>query len=227
MTGWRRAAVWPVAFSVHTAIASAAAPQLPPEPPRADVAVGVMFTAAMPLGDASADLIRPDGSPLALFRSDVTVRPGPGLEVHVSRRILARWSAELSGTWAVTDIQTRVSSDFEDVPAATLTERLSRFSIEGSALWIVAGGPTRSVFVRAGAGWMREVAGAATLAEDGIIGSAGAGVKSWWRRATPGGGRRWGVRLDGRAVFRARGVDLGADTVRVAPAAAADLLFGF
>jgi hypothetical protein len=222
---WRL--MWCVVLGGVAANVAAAGAQQPSPQPRVQLAVGGVFTGPMPLGATSADLTRPDGSPLPLFETDVSLRPGPGAEAHLTRLLGTRWAAELSGTWTATTIRTRISSDFESVPATTLTERLSRFAVEGSLLWHLARTADRTVFLRAGGGWMREVAGSATFSDDGLVGSVGAGVRYWWRRSTPGGGRRWGVRLDGRAVLRARGVDLGAETVRVAPAAAADLLFGF
>jgi hypothetical protein len=226
MTRVRRRLTCSVVLGVVAVNVAGAAAQQPGQP-RVQVAVGGVFTGPMPLGTTSADLIRPDGTPLPLFESDLSLRPGPGAEAHLTRLLGTRWAAELSGTWTATTMRTRISSDFEGVPATTLTERLSRFAVEGSLLWHLAATADRAVFLRAGGGFMREVAGAATFSDDGLIGSVGAGVKYWWRRSTPGGGRRWGVRLDGRAVLRARGVDLGAETIRVAPAAAADLLFGF
>ena len=222
-----RRRVWPVVLAVVAVNVAPLAAQQPPGPPRWQVAVGGAYVGAMPLGSESADLQRPDGSPLPLFQTDVSLRQGLGVEVHLTRQLGARSAAEVTGAWTSTRIRTRVSSDFENIPAATLTERLSRFAVEASVLWNFAATADRSVFLRAGGGWMREVAGSATFTDDGLIGNVGVGMKYWWSRSTPGQGRRWGVRLDGRAVLRARGVDLGAETVRVAPAAAADLLFGF
>ena len=223
---WRRlasaAAVAVVALGPPTAGAQAPGD----DRPRIETGVGGLFVGPMPLGSSSADLLQPDGRPLPLFRAETSLRPGPGIEAHLSRRVGPRWAAEVSGAWALTAIRTRASGDVEDVPSATLTAGLFRFSVQGSALWSIAATADREVFLRAGAGWMRELTRSAGLARDGVIGTAGVGVKYWRHRSTPGG-RRWGVRLEGRAVLRARGVALGAETVRVAPAAAADVLFGF
>jgi hypothetical protein len=217
----------PFLFALLAVNAAPLTAQQPSGQPRLQVAVGGTFVGVMPLRSGSADLVRPDGGQLPLFSTDVSLRPGPGVEVHLARQLGSRWAAELTGGWTATRIRTRISNDFEDVPASTLTERLSRFAVEASLVWSVSATADRSVFLRAGGGWMREVAGATGFADDGVIGNVGVGMKYWWSRSTPGRGRRWGVRLDGRAVLRARGIDLGADTVRVAPAAAADVLFGF
>jgi hypothetical protein len=211
---------------VSTGLGVPAAAQPSGGTPRTELAVGGFFLGPMPIADASAAFVRPDGSPFPVFRTSTSIRPGPGVEVHLARRLGARWAAELSGAWAFTRLRTRVSGDVEDAPAATATERLWRYAVEASAVWTVRGGANRAVFLRGGAGWMREAAGTSALGRDGIVGNVGAGVKYWWG-STPDGGRRWGVRLEGRAVLRARGVDLGARHVRAAPAAAAGLLIGF
>jgi hypothetical protein len=65
-----------------------------------------------------------------------------------------------------------------------------------------------------------------TLADNGVIGNAGAAVKYWWGDSSSVG-RRLGLRLDGRAVLRSGGVDVGAGSLQVAPAASADLMIGF
>ena len=162
-----------------------------------------------------------------LFTSDVSLATGPGAELHFGRPLGSRLALEATGTWTVTKIRTRVSSDFENAPDATLTEDLSRFSVEGSALWRVAGGANRALYLRGGAGWMRELTPGGTLAETGVIGNVGAAVKYWWGASSSIQGRRLGLRLDGRAVLRSGGVDLGAEGVHVAPAASADLMIGF
>ena len=74
---------------------------------------------------------------------------------------------------------------------------------------------------------MRELAAGATVAETGVIGNVGTAVKYWWGAPSSIQRRRLGLRLDGRAVLRSGGVDLGVTGVRVAPAASADLMIGF
>jgi hypothetical protein len=211
---------------LSTVVASAPA-AAQSSPGRYELSIGAVMMGPMPIGERDATLTRPTGAPLVLFNSDITVGAGPGAEIHFGRGLGPRLALEATGTWAFTKIHTRASSDFENATEATLTEDLSRFSIEGSALWRVAGGAARALLLRGGAGWMRELTPGATLAENGVIGNVGAAVKYWWGTSSSTRGRRLGLRLDGRAVLRAGGIDLGAEGVRVAPAAAADLMFGF
>lgn len=193
-----------------------------------EAAFGVSWVGTMPTGDRSADLARPDGGPLSLFRTKVSIGPGPGAEVHVSKAVSPGFAAELSGSWTRLEIRTEIIADSEGAALVTATTSLSRIAIEGSGLWTLAGtSDATSFFVRAGGGWMRELAAGAVLAADGAVGNAGAGVKYWWGTSIPGRGRRWGLRVDGRAVLRWRGVDLGTRTVRVAPAASANLMIRF
>lgn len=193
-----------------------------------EAAFGALWIGPMPHGERSADLTRPDGGALPLLGTTVSIGPGPGVEAHLARVLSDRVTVEATGTWISTEIRTRITSDFEDAPALTSSTSLTRLSVEGSALWTIATrGDRRTVFLRAGGGWMRELVGGAALAVDGAVGNVGAGVKYWWGTSIPGRGRRLGLRVDGRAVLRWRGVDLGTRIVRVAPAASANLMIGF
>jgi hypothetical protein len=192
-----------------------------------ELAVGVVLMGPMPVGERDAILTRPGGGPFQVFTSDVSLGPGPGLEVHFGRPLGARLSLEGSGSWTFTTIRAKVASDVEGIPEVTVTEDLSRFSVEGAALVRLAGDEQRSFSLRVGAGWMRELAGGATLAETGVIGNVGAAVKYWWGTSSSAPRRQFGVRLDGRAVLRSGGVDLGDTGVGVAPAGSANLMIRF
>jgi hypothetical protein len=220
----------PVLFACAIAVLQPAVAEGQPRPAARslEAAFGALWVGTMPLGDRSADLSRPDGGPQSLFRTDVSIGPGPGAEVHVSKAVSPGFAAELSGSWTRLEVRTEVTADTEGAALVTATTSLSRISIEGSGLWTLAGdGDATSFFVRAGGGWMRELAAGAVLGAAGAVGNAGAGVKYWWGTSIPGRGRRWGLRVDGRAVLRWRGVDLGTRAVRVAPAASANLMIRF
>jgi hypothetical protein len=181
----------------------------------------------MSIGSRDASHARPGGGPLLIFTSDLSLGAGPGIEAHFGRPIGPRLAVEATGAWSFTTIRTKVSGDIEGAPDATVSDDLTRFSIEGSALWRLAGGARRALYLRGGAGWMRELAAGSTLGGNGVIGNVGAAVKYWWGAASSVPRRRLGLRLDGRAVLRSGGVDLGSASVKVAPAASADLMIGF
>ena len=192
-----------------------------------ELSIGAVAMGAMPFGESDATFSRPNGSPLLVFNSDISLGLGPGAEVHFGRAVGPRLAFEATGTWTFTTIRAKVSTDVDGAPGATLTENLSRVSVEGSALWRLAGDTRRAFYLRGGVGWMRELAAGATLAETGVIGNVGAAMKYWWGASSSGQRRRLGLRLDGRAVLRSGGVDLGVSGVRLAPAASADLMIGF
>jgi hypothetical protein len=224
-----------VRFAVCATIALTASAALPPKSfaqagdaqRRRELAVGAVVVGTMSLGASTADLVQSNGGTLTLFRAESRLSVRPGAEIHIGAPLTSRWFAEATGTWTHGDVRTHVDSDIEGVAATTITTSLSRFSIEGSALFTLLGDDRRSLFIRGGGGWMRELAGGGTFSEDGVIGNAGAGIKYWTRARSAAGGRRYGLRVDGRVVLRAKQHALGADTLRIAPSASADLMVGF
>ena len=176
-----------------------------------ELSIGAVAMGAMSFGESDATFSRPTASPLLVFNSDISLGPGPGAEVHFGRPVGSRLAFEVDRHLDVHDDSSEVSTDIENAPDATLTEDLSRFSVEGSALWRLAGGAQRRVLSARRRGWMRELAAGATLAETGVIGNVGVAVKYWWGASSSVQRRRLGLRLDGRAVLRSGGVDLGAE----------------
>src|SRR4029453_9170879 len=88
--------------------------------------------------------------------------------------------AEATGSWVHGDVRTEVHDDFEGAASATLSESMSRFAIEGSALFVLRERAKTTFYARGGVGWMREVAQGSTLAESGTLANVGAGLKYWW-----------------------------------------------
>jgi hypothetical protein len=206
----------------------AAAQSVPSAPVRSlEVAVGALWVGSLDLGRSTAGLLRADRSLLTLFSAETRLGPGAGIEVHVATAVTPGFAVEASAAWTRIEMQAAVSGDFEGVPSTTLTAVVSRASVEGSALWTVRRTDRASIFVRAGAGWMRELAGDFTLMEDGVVGNAGAGVKYWWGADRANASRRLGLRVDGRAALRYGGIAVGSRVTRVAPAVSASLLIGF
>jgi hypothetical protein len=193
---------------------------------RGEIGVAALLTGALPLGSVPATLTRPDGGALVVFTTDNRLRPSRGLEVQASYRATPRLAVEAVSGWTAVDLESRVGNDLEGAAAATLSQAVSRFTVEGAVLWSVNTGERLSLFVRGSGGWMREVTRGVGLVADGGIGSAGVGVKYWWggRSSRPG---RVALRLEGRAVARSGGLLLGTDSLRIMPAAVAGLIVGF
>jgi hypothetical protein len=185
----------------------------------------------MPLGSASADYVAPNGGLLPLFDTDMSLAPAFGLQTHLGFRLAPRVMAEATGSWIRGNARAEVVDDFEGASGVTLSESMSRFAVEGSIVLAVAERPRSAFFLRGGAGWMQELAQGSTLAERGIIGNVGAGVKYWWRVRPPvgpqGRGHRLGLRLDGHVIVRSKGLPLGPGGLHVAPAVSSELVVGF
>ena len=92
-------------------------------------------------------------------------------------------------------------------------------AIEGAVVWRFAERGRLSWFLRGSGGWMREVSGEMSLAENGIIYSGGAGLKYWIARR-PTGQDQFGLRVEFRAVGRHDGIALDDGDFRLWPALA-------
>ena len=146
--------------------------------------------------------------PLGWVRSIVSER--------ASRR--AEAVTEVSGTWGQADLRSQISGDFEGAAPITATNRLTVFTVEGSGIWYFRGRGRLEPFVRAGAGWMRQLTADEALAGDGTIANAGAGVKYWYFERDRGRLKRLGLRFEARAVGRFGGLELGTKDRLISPA---------
>jgi hypothetical protein len=189
--------------------------------------VGVLWTGAAPLGAANANLTAPDGSAFVLFSTSNDIGPTVGVEVRLAVRATRRLRAEASGCWSRGDLRSRISGDFEGAAAVTSTLRVSVFSVEGSALWSMSQRGRFETFLRAGAGWMRELTVDNVLSADGAIASGGAGVKYWWREGGRGVLNHVGLRSEFRLVGRSGGLSLGTNRRLITPGATAGVMIGF
>ena len=199
-----------------------------PGPSRAfELVVGGVFTSSLTMGSADANLLRPDGSNLALFRTENSFGPGAGLELNLGFRVSRTVRVEASGTWMRVSARTRVSDDFESAPDQTISSPVDRLALEGAGLWFFRDRGKTAWFVRGSAGWMREFAGGYTLSKNGTIGSGGVGLRHWFRGGTKGRLKRLGVRAEFRGVFRSGGLSLGDSGARIGAAGLGHVVFGF
>jgi hypothetical protein len=216
-------------LSTSTLAQAQTQPPRPATPGRPiDVAVGGVFIGPTSYGDADANETRPDGSPLPIFTTSNRVAPGFGAEVSLTFAVTRRLALEATGAWQRADFETEISNDIEDADPFTSSLASSRFVVEGAMLWQIRGGGKTEMFLRGSAGWMRELVGNGSLREDGMLGSAGFGLKHWWReRITGAKRRRVGWRVDGRLQIRQTGLSLGDDKIRFAPLVFGGIVFGF
>jgi hypothetical protein len=201
-------------------------PQGPASDRRLELSAGVMLTGPVGLGTSTASLVAPDGSAFTLFHTESRLAAGAGVEVHLGYRLTSKLTAEASGSWNRVGFRTAVSGDAEGIPDATLQLSASRFSVEGSATWILARRNKMDFFARGGGGWMRELAEGNSLYEDAGIGSVGGGMKYWLKERTSGRIRRLGLRFEGRALVRSKGLTLGGRSTKVVPVFCGSLILG-
>jgi len=220
-------ALWTVA-AVVLATGGTAAAQTASAPAKhpIELSAGGLLFGQTSFGTRDAEFLGSDGRPLTIFRAESALRPGFGVEAHLGFGLTNSVWAEASGTWARADFRTRVSDDIENVAATVLKEPMSRFSVEGSVLWLFAQHGKTAWFARGGAGWMRELTGQNSLLEDGLVGSIGGGVKYLWKDPARTRFRPVGFRIEGRVSWRARGLSIGPDRLRLTPGAAGSVIFG-
>jgi hypothetical protein len=211
--------VWPAA----SALAQTTGGGLPP---RHEVVASVVGIGRVPLGATAADLTRPGGGSLPVFRAETRAAAGTGVEALVGLRVTEGFAVEVAGSWQRTEFQAEVSGDLEGAAPVVLTGPFTRLAINGSAVWTWRRRSRLPVFLRGGAGWMEELADGATASAIGTLGNVGAGVKYWWNDS-PGRRVRVGLRAEARALIRVRGLTFGARTVSLAPAASAGFVIGF
>lgn len=190
-----------------------------------ELAVGLVWSTPVSLGQVSADLTAPGGAPFVLFEADSDIGPGLGFEVSFLERLTERIDLEVSGAWTKADVRTRISADFEEIDDIELVNRLTRFTMEGGVLWRVAERDQAVWFVRGSGGWLRELDEESALAENGFVINAGGGVRYWFQTGTTTGARM-GVRVEGRLTMRKTGSSFG-DELRVGPALTAAAVFRF
>jgi hypothetical protein len=201
--------------------------EAPAKPSRTwELAAGVLVVVPTSLGSANANLLDPQGGTLPLFRTSTDAGMGLGFEANVGTAVAKHVDVELSGAWTRFDVRTTVSDDFEDIPGITVSDRLTRFSVEGAVLWRFVEKTRVSWFVRGGAGWMRELSSDASLVEDGLVLNAGVGMK-YWLSANPAGQGTFGLRAEFRVLNRRRGIEIDDGSFRLWPVVAGSAVVRF
>jgi hypothetical protein len=191
--------------------------------PRVAVGGSAVILGPMSVGTASADYRTPRGDAFPLFHTDARLAASPGVEGRVTISLAPRVALEAAGAWMRPPLVAGIDDDYEGADAVRARLPLSRFSAEGAVLVAFARHGRAVWFVRGGAGWMREMAGWGTYAEDGAIGDLGLGVKYWWHTRARDDTGRLALRVDARLAGRAGGLIVGTRAVRVAPLVSAGL----
>jgi len=199
-------------------------------PGRLEIAIGAVWSGGVPLGARDANETTGSGGTFRLFSSSTELGSVSGLEGHIGLRVMSRLEAEASGSYGKPDMRTRVDNDFETSNAPlTITDTVKQFTIGGAALWYPRvprlSGRTR-VFVRAGAGYLRQLENDGALIVTGRTYDAGGGLKLALASRQAGWLKGIGARLDARAIVQQKGVMFDNRT-HVSPALGASVYVRF
>jgi hypothetical protein len=193
--------------------------------PRFEISAGALYIGGNDLGGRSADLVQNErgGGAYPVFESDNRVDAAPAFEARFGWRFGTRLTVEGGAFMSRPQLTARLTSDVENAPDATIVEDLSLYIFDAAAI-VAFGRPEWRVtpFVRAGAGYVRQLHEDNVLVETGQAYHAGGGVTAWFGR----GYRRMGLRLDARVYVLQGDVDLGASD-RTVPAGGAAFVFAF
>jgi len=215
-----------------TSVAEAQTRPAQPAPARRGPGLQVEFVTSVgivtpvSLGSSDITLTAPNGSDLVIGHTSTTLRAGLVLEAQAGIRLTSKLRVEGSGSWTSATYSTHVTGDIEQAESIDATASASQFAFDGAGVWSLRRKGKTEYFLRGSAGWTREIA-EDTLLWDGITGSAGGGVKYWWRERTRGTVKRMGLRIDVRAVFRNIGLAESARKTRVSALFAGGITFGF
>jgi hypothetical protein len=174
-----------------------------------EVAFGIRYVGAMALGAVDANETRSGGGNLKLFATESRLDAVSGVEGRFGIRLSETIRLEASGSYGVSSLSTRISSDVEGIPDVTATEPIQQYSVEGGVLmdlprWQL--GTKVLPFAAAGGGYLRHLHENKILVENGGLWHIGGGANIALRSRPDALIEVLGVRVDGRAQFRIGGV---------------------
>jgi len=192
-----------------------------------EVAVGPAWISGATVRAADANETRPEGGTFRLFSTSTTLGSRTGIEGRLGVRLTENVEAQGAVSYATPELRVALSNDVESAAPVTATERIQQFGFSGGALWYP---PYRRAharfipFLSGELGYLRSLHEGGMLVETGALYQVGGGMKLMLRAGT-GRLKAVGVRLDGRAVFRPKGIVF--DAVHVSPAIGASLYARF
>lgn len=135
-----------------------------------------------------------------LFTADTRITSSPLVALQAAYAVVPRVAVEGRVTLSHPDLDAAVHGDAEGAPAITVSERITRYLVEGGVAVLLRDG--RSVrlvpFVSGGVGYLRELHEGQTVVDDGHAFYLGAGLKHWLLARRRGVVRTAGLRVDGR-----------------------------
>jgi hypothetical protein len=191
------------------AVAIAADARAQGRPGAFELSVGGLWSGGSSFDRAEATETRnePGGGDFVLFQALTTIKAGTGAEARLGFYLTPRLAIEAGGLFARQQVSTRLTSDAESIPDATAVEDVTEYAIDGAVIFHLRPFGGLVPFVRAGAGYLRQLHEEASLVETGTVYHAGGGVSYWFSRG-PGFVKGWGVRGDARILVRDGGFSL-------------------
>jgi len=139
--------------------------------------------------------------PVTLFRTTTHLDGGVGVSGGFGLRATSTLWAETAVRYRSTRLLTDVTGDIEGAPGTTASERVQHLQVDAGVQWLVHRWHRGRLmpYVSGGAGYVRQLHGAATLATSGWSGYAGGGFLIELPARTGGAFRSLALRFDGRA----------------------------
>jgi hypothetical protein len=190
-----------------------------------EIAGGYAFLGGYDLGSTNAELTRnttTGGNTFVQFITDSNIERAHALAALLSYYFSPRLAVEGGFRFGKPVYRVELSSDAEGAPDEVAEDTLDQYVFSGSLVYHFPR-PRSSVvpFIKAGAGYLRELHEGQELVETGMEYHAGAGIKIWF-----GSTRRFGLRGEGGVSFRDGGFDFE-DGLRTTPIAAVSLVYLF
>lgn len=182
-------------------------------PRRVVVSGGVGLTGPVAIGDLIASLRRNTvGSPppFTLLRAESEIDPAIGADLRVALPLTDVVAIEVAGGYASPQLGVRVSQDPEVTAGAFVSERLSQYTVDVTALYLLPGrtlGRRARPYLLGGGGYLRQLHEGRLQVETGRTLHAGGGVMYWLRGGRAMSRRSFGVRGDVRYIYRDGGID--------------------
>lgn len=179
-------------------------------PPRFEISAGGLFVGGYTGGQKDADLTanQTGGAPYTLFKTESRIESSAALEARVGYRVSRTVIIEGGVLTSRPQLSTRLTADVEGAPDITALEDLSVYVID-AAVMVTFGksGSAVTPFVRAGAGYLRELHDDNALVKTGQAYHVGGGVTFWLNRR-----QTFGARADARVYMMRGGIDLDGGT---------------
>lgn len=199
-----------------------------PIPGRVEASVGVLWAGHQTLGDGAANETTGAGGSMRLFTASSDLAAAGGVDGRVAVRVLRSLEVAMEASYAKPKLNVALSNDIENAPPVVATETMQQLMLGGNVVWYLpSGGRARlAPFATGGGGYLRQVHEDGTLVDTGRYYQFGGGVKYLFFSHPASHLTALGVRVEARAVLRAKGVAFD-EKVHASPAFGAALFVRF